>query len=286
MREFLFYICIVSKFKIMIKKFIILLFLHIFIVIFSQNLTVKYELNYHPSSNKKDSIRSKLYFLDIVNNESIFRDAMRRQSDSLIFYGNGYGLGYPNNINDQLYLRKNLNDHSLLKYIVLPLSRDIFFVKINESLNWKLSAETKMIEKLKCQKAEVDYGGRTWTAWFTKEIPFQEGPYIFNGLPGLIVEMYDSSKDYFFKLASIIKSHHKDLFAMKGGRQVSWEDLIKIQLEYYNDPFSKVQNLKVMTDDGAGGLKKVNLREGSISIQNNIKEYNNVIELNKKIEYK
>jgi hypothetical protein len=68
---------------------------------------------------------------------------MRRQSDSLIFYGNGYGLGYPNNINDQLYLRKNLNDHSLLKYIVLPLSRDIFFVKINESLNWKLSLRPK-----------------------------------------------------------------------------------------------------------------------------------------------
>lgn len=272
----------------MIKKYSTLVFFVISFITSAQNLTIAYELNYKPSTSIKDSTRSKLFFLDIIDNVSIFRDQMRRQSDSLIYYGNGFGLGFPNNINDQLYIKKDLKTHTLLKYLVLPLSRDVFYVKINEPLNWQLFSETKMISEIKCQKAEVDYGGRHWIAWFSKEIQTPEGPYIFNGLPGLIVELYDSTEDYLFKLVKIKKSSHNNLFAMKGGKEIIWEELIKIQQSYYKDPFSftKTQSIKVMTDDGSGGLKKVDLREGTISIQNNLKEFNNVIELNKKIDYK
>lgn len=272
----------------MVKKYSTLIFLIVFIITSAQNLTIAYELTYKPSTSRKDSSRSKLYFLDIINNESIFRDAMRRQSDSLIFYGNGYGLGYPNNINDQLYLKKDLKTNTLLKYMVLPLSRDVFYVSINEALIWKLFSETKIIDEIKCQKAEVNYGGRSWTAWFAQNIQTSEGPYVFNGLPGLVVEIYDSNNDYLFKLVKIRKSNHKNLFSMKGGKKVSWEELTKLQQDYYKDPFSftKTQSIKVMTDDGSGGLKKVNLRESTLSIQSDLKEYNNVIELNKKIDYK
>lgn len=75
---------------------------------------------------------------------------------------------------------------------------------------------------------------------------------------------------------------------MKGGKEVSWEELSKFQQDYYTDPYSftKSQSIKVMTDDGNGGLKKVDLRESAVSLRNNLKEYNNVIELNRKIDYK
>lgn len=280
----------VSSFKIkaMAKKYT-LFFLLLYISFFAaQNLTVSYDLNFKPSLVRKDSARSKLYFLDILNTESVFREAMRRESDSLMYYGNGFGLGYPANINEQLYIKKDLNQLSVFKYLVSPISRDIFYVKINEPLNWKLSEETKTIGNIKCQKAEVDYGGRAWIAWFAKEIPFQEGPYVFNGLPGLIVEIYDDHKDYLFKLIKIKKNKHKNLFVMKGGKEVSWEELSKFQQDYYTDPYSftKSQSIKVMTDDGNGGLKKVDLRESAVSLRNNLKEYNNVIELNRKIDYK
>ncbi|WP_228394803.1 GLPGLI family protein [Chryseobacterium arthrosphaerae] len=265
--------------------FFLLLYISFFV---AQNLTVSYELNFKPSVVRKDSARSKLYFLDILNTESVFREAMRRESDSLMYYGNGFGLGYPANINEQLYIKKDLNQLLVFKYLVSPISRDIFYVKINEPLNWKLSEENKTIGNIKCQKAEVDYGGRVWIAWFAKEIPFQEGPYIFNGLPGLIVEIYDDHKDYLFKLIKIKKNKHKNLFVMKGGKEVSWEELAKFQQDYYTDPYSftKSQSIKVMTDDGNGGLKKVDLRETAVSLRNNLKEYNNVIELNRKIDYK
>jgi hypothetical protein len=42
-------------------------------------------------------------------------------------------------------------------------------------------------------------------AWFTLSVPIPDGPYLFCGLPGLIVELYDMRKDYHFKLKSLEK---------------------------------------------------------------------------------
>lgn len=268
----------------MLKKYITGLFLIIGFIFSAQNLTVNYELIYKPSTTDKDSSRAKLFYLDVLNSQSVFRDQMRRTSDSLIYFGNGYGLGYPNNINDQLYIKKDLQSKTTLKYIVIPLSRDVFYVKITDELKWNLLQETKSIGNMQCQKAETNYGGRKWTAWFTNEIQVSEGPYIFHGLPGLILEIYDDKKDFQFRMVKIQKFNKIDLFQMKKGKEVNWDGLKKIQKDYYSDPFSfaKTQNIKVMTDDGKGGFQKVNLRESTLDIQKTLRDYGNVIELDKK----
>lgn len=62
--------------------------------------------------------------------------------------------------------------------------------------NWKITSEKEKIGEYNTQKATVDFGGRHWTAWFSTDIPFQDGPYKFSGLPGLIVKIEDSGKNY------------------------------------------------------------------------------------------
>lgn len=69
--------------------------------------------------------------------------------------------------------------------------------------NWQLSQDTTTIRGFKAQKAVCVFGGRKWTAWFSSEIPFNDGPYKFNGLPGLIVKIYDSREHYVFELIGL-----------------------------------------------------------------------------------
>lgn len=72
-----------------------------------------------------------------------------------------------------------------------------------DSFNWQIIAETDTISNYICQKAMCDFGGRTWVAWFTTEIPISDGPYKFCGLPGLILNISDTESHYSFEFVSI-----------------------------------------------------------------------------------
>ncbi|KAF5278907.1 hypothetical protein FQR65_LT15503 [Abscondita terminalis] len=73
------------------------------------------------------------------------------------------------------------------------------------NIEWNLINEFRIINGYKTQKATTRKYGRNWTAWYSKDIPFPFGPYKFNKLPGLIVEVYDENKDYFFSMYSFRK---------------------------------------------------------------------------------
>lgn len=57
---------------------------------------------------------------------------------------------------------------------------------------WDIKDEIKKIGKFNCQKATIEFRGRVYTAWFTTEIPVPFGPWKFQGLSGLILEVYDN----------------------------------------------------------------------------------------------
>lgn len=67
-----------------------------------------------------------------------------------------------------------------------------------QKLPWKLTKEKKEILGYAVQKATTSYGGREWTAWFANSVPLPFGPYIFGGLPGLILEVYDAEDEHHF----------------------------------------------------------------------------------------
>lgn len=78
--------------------------------------------------------------------------------------------------------------------------------------NWKLKDEKKVIGEYKCKKAILNYGGRTWEAWYTEEIPISEGPYKFSGLPGMIIEIHDVHQNFSFSLFAIEANKDYEMF--------------------------------------------------------------------------
>jgi GLPGLI family protein len=66
------------------------------------------------------------------------------------------------------------------------------YLKIVDSitvLKWEILDETKEILGYSCKKAKTQNYGKDIYAWFTDEIPISDGPYLYNGLPGLILKI-------------------------------------------------------------------------------------------------
>ena len=80
------------------------------------------------------------------------------------------------------------------------------------NLKWEISKDSTVQKSgYKCQFATTTYGGRSWEAWFTLDIPISLGPYKFHGLPGLIVEIQDRDREFYYELYGIIKTGEKKL---------------------------------------------------------------------------
>ncbi len=99
--------------------------------------------------------------------------------------------------------------------------------------NWKILPDTKKIGKLECMKATTTYDGKEIVAWFAREIPIFDGPRLFQGLPGLIIELYTPSLN--FKVISIKELKGKvELTKPSKGKPVSLQAYKKIQTERIN----------------------------------------------------
>ncbi len=78
------------------------------------------------------------------------------------------------------------------------------YLLVKDSLNiyeWELLNERKEILGYNCLKAKTTFRGRTYYAFYTPEIPIPYGPWKFQGLPGLILEVTDSENR--IKIAAI-----------------------------------------------------------------------------------
>ena len=97
---------------------------------------------------------------------------------------------------------KNFNEKEITTTDHIP--SDSYLYKENLNLfDWKISGETDSLFGYKVQRATTCFGGREWIAWFAPEIPFNDGPYKFNGLPGLILKIHDTRNHYAFEVVSI-----------------------------------------------------------------------------------
>jgi GLPGLI family protein len=79
------------------------------------------------------------------------------------------------------------------------------YVEDYNAQTWILKEGNATICGYACKKAETDFRGRRYIAWYAPDIPISEGPWKFNGLPGLILKVEDTKQEIAFVCVSIIK---------------------------------------------------------------------------------
>lgn len=94
---------------------------------------------------------------------------------------------------------------------ISSISVNVFNLEDDRKPKWEILKQTDKIFNFKVQKAEAQFMGRKWIAWFTEDIPIQDGPHKFFGLPGLILKVEDESEIYSFEIAGIKKLDKLDL---------------------------------------------------------------------------
>ncbi len=112
-------------------------------------------------------------------------------------------------------------------------------IKYNEALtlDWIITGDTLSHNGYKCNVAETTYAGREYRAYFTNSIPIPYGPYIFAGLPGLIIYISDSSQSHIFELSQISKRVFS-YDSIDSFISVSKEKFFQIEENYKTDPMS------------------------------------------------
>ncbi len=106
----------------------------------------------------------------------------------------------------------------------------------NYSIEWKLGDEFKIILGYSCQVAYGNYRGRDYQAYFAHQIPIQSGPHTFDGLPGLVLEVYSMDNVINFKAIQVKKTDEKifNPFDEENKQYISWEQFIIAYKSYFN----------------------------------------------------
>ncbi|MEY8758386.1 GLPGLI family protein [Chryseobacterium tongliaoense] len=260
-----------------------------------------YELTYKPH---KDSVKfeKEMMILDIEDKRSVYQS---------------YELVMIDSISNKMILNAQKTD-VMLDFNKIPVSKIKFTHRIFKSLPvkeiiysdqifsntyyyheipeliWQINNEKEKIGTYDTQKAFLNYGGRKWTAWFTTEIPIQDGPYKFYGLPGLIVKIEDEGKNYSWELKGNRKiDHMQDVLyldklnkqtGINKSKELSKEKFTELYENYKKDPFADIRRMAsqlpadIKMPDGSSITES--MREANKKLKEELNRTNNSIEVN------
>lgn len=177
-------------------------------------LIVTYNLDYVKDPNSPTQLSNDIMKLAIGETCSEFYSYIQYKADSALEIDTQNGLTPDERMSNRnkyrgsylgynLFKNKPLGSFTFYDKIVLD---NYYFVYPQTQIPWKLENEHKQILNYQCQKASVRYKGRNYIAWFTNDIPLNEGPWEFHGLPGLILEIYDAQEHYHFTCIGVVTS--------------------------------------------------------------------------------
>ncbi len=114
-------------------------------------------------------------------------------------------------------------------------------------IKWEVNNNQKKVMGYNCQEATGVFRGRAYKAYFLKDIPISNGPFKFDGLPGLILKVQSDDgsvniEAYEIELNQGVKNTFSNPF--EGKKTATWNEF----KEFYKKRLEKVKNYKPEDD--------------------------------------
>ena len=163
--------------------------------------TIEYHVSY---TSKKEKLIDDICQLDIGTCQSLFY-SLRKKILNMNIVEVFEKAGETNNTVDLSLVNLGANRNLLpVKVLKRLCEKSVLFIEefngrsfgySRESSiysNWDVRDDTSTIRHLFCHKAQIKKDSVSVIAWFCLDIPFQEGPLSYFGLPGLIIKVENS----------------------------------------------------------------------------------------------
>jgi len=277
------------------KPFLLTISFLISISVFSQSQRFYYDYQFQTDSTDLETKKSELMVLDIdkkgskyyseyvFQNDSVmdaqFRKNMAAHSDDPVSMSGKQGVvGYK--------ILKSYPDFKINHVVTLDMA--LYNASQQVKIDWKILPNKEKISEWNVQKAEANFGGRKWIAWFSTDIPIQDGPYKFYGLPGLIVKIEDQSGFHKMELKGIGKKFsERDILAFEFEKPIGldYKKYQTVYKKYRKDPMANLKKKAkdgefYVTDEGGNKLNNADyMKSQEKMMMERMKKNNNILEL-------
>lgn len=263
------------------KKILTTLFLIIGCSIFAQNRFF-YDYKFIPDSTDKADVKKEMMLLDIDKNGSQYYSYDKFKSDSTnkadmekqLRSNSGNFTINRKDKPGQVFYKVTKEYPAFKTYLFTRVSIDNYKISEDQKPEWKILPDKEKIGEYNAQKATTNFGGREWTAWFSTDLPFQDGPYKFYGLPGLIVKIEDKTGTHSMTLVgnkTIEIASDKELelpqgvqiFGMGGNDiEINKNQFKKIWKSYVNDPTKNMREMMMKNSESSKVTFKTRTADG------------------------
>jgi GLPGLI family protein len=150
----------------------------------------------------------------------VFMSSSQSEFSELTINENNYFSPSESGETAQLYKDREKNFITVMDFDNSNFGASELYFYQEESIHipWEIKEDTISVLGYLCTKANCDFGGRIYTAWFTQDIPINEGPYKFYGLPGMILKIEDSEKLFQFEAIGLEKLENAEIVIDENSR--------------------------------------------------------------------
>lgn len=208
-------------------------FIDDYLVLDTTKMIVKYQVEVVPNIEKPDITDTDIVILQIGSQISksysygLYKnDSLATTNKNLQAY-KSFSSGVPT---IEVFKNHPVGKSTIVHRIPNNLG-GIFLYKDEIDINWQLIPDKKEIMGYKCQKAIATFRGRSWEAWFTNQIPVSDGPWKFDGLPGLILQLRDQENHFVVSIVGLetdivpIKFYnwsYQETYRKKANNYIKW----------------------------------------------------------------